>query len=152
MTRSEDAATAEDITILLAALYLELPSATQSALLGLSETGQAQESAWKAYDAWIRLANETANRLYRTPGVGYIATNLLEGFLRWQRMVDALSCAFFETLWPALRLPTAVEVQRLRVDIRTLRDELRTMLKIAPEAEASAMKKFLEPQENGLYK
>ena len=53
-----------------ATALFDLPAAAaQSLLLGADRQGREQRlsiAAWRAYDAWIWLVNETANQLYST--------------------------------------------------------------------------------------
>ena len=53
---------------------VELPFAAISGFLGRDREGSGeqdlQQAGWKAYDAWVRLLNESANGLYASPEVG----------------------------------------------------------------------------------
>ena len=83
------------------------------------------ETAWMAYDAVVGAANKATNRIYTNPGVGELLGTTIDLALRWQRFNAAVAGAFFSALWPAVGLPTANEVEAMRTDIRSMREELR---------------------------
>ncbi len=51
------------------------------------------------------------------------------------RVVDAVASAIFGNLWPAIGLPTALDMQALRADVKALREELRAVVTEAQEAD-----------------
>jgi hypothetical protein len=107
------------------AALLELPAAAFKRLLGGDNDREMYEAAWKAYDSTIGLTNDATNRLYTNETVGAIAGRTMEAIVGWQRFNNAVAGAFFAALWPAVGLPTATEVEGVRADIKTLREELR---------------------------
>jgi hypothetical protein len=110
---------------LLEAAVVEIPMALAKRTLTGDGERDLHEAGWRAYDAWVRLANEAANRLYANPAFGSIAGRSVDAMLRWQRLTGALSSSFFGSLWPSVGLPTAREVQAIRAELSALRDELR---------------------------
>lgn len=83
------------------------------------------EAAWQGYDAWVRLANASMDDLYRNPVFGDLLARSLDRWLRWQRLSQAMTGAFFAALWPAMGLPTAAAVQALHEDLHSLDTRLK---------------------------
>lgn len=115
----------EELTKFYEAVWIELPFAAGMRLAGQGDENGLREAGWKAYDAWIRLANEATNRVYSSPVVGSVSGRLMETALRAQRVGDALTSALFGNLWPAIGIPTASEIHALREEVAGLRDEIR---------------------------
>jgi hypothetical protein len=84
------------------------------------------ETAWKGYDATVRLTTAAIDNLYRTPLFGEVTGRALEGVLRWQWVSNAVAGAFFTGLWQAVGLPTATETRALRSEVQALREEIRS--------------------------
>jgi hypothetical protein len=106
------------------AALLELPITAVKRLASQADERQMYEAGWKAYDALVGLTNEATKSLYTNPRFGEIAGRSLDTFVRWQRFSNAVTGAFFSSLWPTVGLPTANEVEAVREDIRSLREEL----------------------------
>src|SRR5216683_374343 len=116
----------DELTKFYEAALLELPSAAVRRLFTGDDQGFS-EAGWKAYDSWVRLANETANQLYAHRAFGEVAGRAFETALGLQRLNDALAPAFFGTLWHALGLPTAGSVEALHDEAMALRQEHRAL-------------------------
>jgi hypothetical protein len=116
---------AEDLAGFYEATLLDLPIAAVQRLTGAADEKALSRAGWKAYDAWIRLANEFTNQIYANRTFAAAAGGAFETLLRAQRAGDALSSAFFGNLWPALGIPTVSQVNALRDEVIELRDELR---------------------------
>lgn len=119
----------DDFAKLFEAAWLELPTAAVKRLFaGNDQTAQGavSDAGWKAYDAWVRLANDASNRMYANPAFGAMTGRGIQAGLQVTRVVDAVASAVFGNLWPAIGLPTATDVQALRADVKALREELRT--------------------------
>jgi hypothetical protein len=86
---------------------------------------QLHELGWKAYDTVIGAANNATNRVFTSPTVGSVLGGAIDIMLRYQRFNAAVAGAFFSALWPAVGLPSAIELESLRSDVRAMRDELR---------------------------
>src|SRR5579864_4252867 len=117
---------ADELTKFYEAALLELPSAAIKRLFAGDEQGFS-EAGWKAYDSWVRLANETANQLYANRAFGEVAGRAFETALGLRRLNDALAPAFFGTLWHALGLPPASSVEVLHDELMALRREHRAL-------------------------
>lgn len=130
----KQSAMTEDLGKLFEAAWIDLPQATVKRLIAGEDQGAVSEAGWKAYDAWIRLANDASNRIYANPTFGAIAGRGMQAGLQVTRVVDAVASAIFGNLWPAIGLPTATDVQALRADVKALREELRTVREQASEA------------------
>jgi hypothetical protein len=83
-----------------------------------------RQAGWKAYDAWVKLVDESANGLYGSPEVGVSVGRSMDASLKWQRLGSAMTGAFFAALWPAVGLPSAAELTELRAEVGALRDDL----------------------------
>jgi hypothetical protein len=117
----------EDFGKLFEAAWFDLPSAAIKRLVSNEDEGGMRDAGWKAYDAWVRLANDASNRMYANPTFGSLAGRGIQTGLQVTRVVDAVASAIFGNLWPAIGLPTATDVQALRADVKALREELRTV-------------------------
>ncbi len=117
---------ADELTKFYEAALLELPFAAVRRLFA-GDDQVFSEAGWKAYDSWVRLANETANQLYANRAFGEVAGRAFETALGLQRLNDALAPAFFGTLWHALGLPTASSVEALHDETRALHQEHRAL-------------------------
>ncbi len=120
----------------LAEAMVELPFVSARRLIDPDGERKAQEAGWRAYDAWVRLLNAATDQLYGDAAFGASTGRSMESALRWQRMASAAAGAFFGALWPAVGLPTAVELTELRAEVRALRDELAGARLEAEEARA----------------
>jgi hypothetical protein len=117
----------DEITKLVGVLSVELPTAAAKSLLGNGDREALRQTGWKAYDAWISLANETANGLYSNRVFGEVVGRSIGAALRVQRVVDAAASAVFGNLWPAIGLPTESAVTALRDEVKALRSEVRAL-------------------------
>jgi len=119
--------TAEDLATVYKTLLLDLPVAATKWGLGIGRKQETTETAWKAYDASVRLTNTTVDTLYRAPLFGEIAARSLNVFLRGQQMRNTLAGVFFTGLWQSVGLPTATEVQAMRAEVQALREDVRAL-------------------------
>jgi hypothetical protein len=119
--------TAEDLATVYKTLLLDLPLAATKWGLGLGVQQETTETAWKAYDASVRLTSTTVDTLYRAPLFGDIAARSLNVFLRGQQMRNALAGVFFTGLWQSVGLPTSTDVQTMRAEVQGLRDDVRAL-------------------------
>ena len=97
----------EDLTTAYTALFIDLPLSGVKQSLGLAEEKETIETAWKAYDASVRLATAAIDNLYRTPLFGDVTARSLELFLQGRRLSSAFSGTVFTGLWNTVGLPTA---------------------------------------------
>lgn len=135
----------KDLSDFIDAIWLELPSALLQRASG-HDGDEAAKAAWKAYDAWIGLANEAANRLYENRAFAALTGRAMESALRAQEIGKAAAGAFFGNLWPALGLPTSNEIAALREEVTQLREQIaeKQMGQQPPSIHAKA-------HEDGLY-
>ncbi|HXZ88269.1 MAG TPA: hypothetical protein VEF07_06835 [Candidatus Binataceae bacterium] len=115
------------------AAWFDLPLAAAGRIAGSVDEKSLSEAGWKAYEAWVGLANEAANRLYANPAFGEATGRAFETALKLQRVGDALASAFFANLWPALGLPTQSQINALRDEVIALREQVAN----APSAQQS---------------
>ena len=115
----------ENAVIFYKTLFFDLPLAGAKWGLGIGEEKEATETAWKTYDASVRLATTIIDTSYRAPLFGEFTARSLDVVLRGQRLGTALAGVFFTGLWQAVGLPTASEVQALRTEVQALREDVR---------------------------
>ena len=76
---SKEIKVVNDIATFFEAALIELPAAAAKRLLSEEKDDKALYAAgWKAYDAFVRIANESANQLYANPAFGQMAAQTLE--------------------------------------------------------------------------
>ena len=129
---AERAQSSKDLLILYKALLIELPVTGSKAVLGVAKDNEVEEAAWKAYEAWVRLANRSTDALYQNPFFGDSLGRSLHGLLRMQRLTNAVSGALFAALRSVTGLPGASEVQAVRTELHDLRLELRGLIAALP--------------------
>ena len=106
----------------------EFPLAVQKWILGGKDGNQdLEDTALKAYHAWVNLANAGVDQLYQTRGFCELMTGSLNWLLQWQRLGRSLA----DTMIPGARAEMAnrtgaedpalvAMVQRLSRDVRQL--------------------------------
>ena len=127
MAQKEKVNGVESLGTFYASLLRDLPVAGARWGLGTGEQREVAEAAWNGYDAGVRLASAATDNLYRNPFFGDVLARSVEGFLRWQRVRNAVAGAFFTGLWRTVGLPSRDETEALREEVRALRDELRSV-------------------------
>jgi hypothetical protein len=68
-----------------------------------------------------------ANQLYANRALGEISGSMFEAASRIQGLGDAIVCAIYGNLWPALGLSTAGHMSAVRDEITCVRDEIRAL-------------------------
>jgi hypothetical protein len=63
---------AQELSKFYQAAWLDLPAEAAKRLLGAGNEKELRKAGWKAYDAWISLANELTNLLYANRIVGQL--------------------------------------------------------------------------------
>ena len=116
-----------DETLKLAqCLMPEPPTAKVRRVIAQSQIDrQVHEVAWNAYDTAVGAANYVINGLFTSPAVGNVLGGAIDTVLRWQRFNAAVAGAFFAALWPVVGLPSARDVEAIRIEVRSMREELR---------------------------
>ncbi len=124
---NNDSSFSDEILKLAQCLMPEPPTAKVKRMVTniTDKDRQAHEIAWKAYDTVVGAANSATNRIYSSPAVGNVLGGAIDIMLRWQRLNAAVAGAFFSALWPAVGLPSANEVEAIRSEVRSMREELR---------------------------
>lgn len=132
--------TMADVATLYKTLFFDLPLAGAKWGIGLDGEKETTETAWKAYDASVRLATTAIDNLYRSSLFSEAVSRTLTQALRWQRIGNAVSGTVLTGLWRTLGVPTAAEVQGLsdqvqaletrlahKKDVQTILEQLRTL-------------------------
>jgi len=122
---------------------IDLPAAATLRAFNREKENELYGAGWKAYEAATSVVTELTNYAYANRTIGRVGANLLERMLKTQRIADAVAGAFFAALWPSLGLPTADDIDSLRRDVKSLREEVRSTVydkssgAIAEEAESA---------------
>jgi hypothetical protein len=72
------------------------------------------------------MVTELTNRAYANRSIAKVGARMIENTMKTQRVMDAVAGAFFSALWPSVGLPTASDIEALRRDVKSLREEIRT--------------------------
>jgi len=104
---------------------IDLPAAVTLRTFKAETEGELYQVGWKAYEAATGIVSDLTNRAYANRSVAKVGVRILENGLRTQRVVDAVAGAFFSALWPSVGLPTASDIEALRRDVKSLREEVR---------------------------
>lgn len=115
---------AQELTKFFEAAWLDLPAEAGKILLGASDEKQLRKAGWKAYDAWVSLANELTNAVYSNPIIGGATGQVMELALRMRQIGGTMAAASLSNLWPSIGLPTHSEMTALRDELIALREEL----------------------------
>jgi hypothetical protein len=105
---------------------IDLPAAVTLRAFKAETDGEFRQAGWKAYEAATGIVTDLTNRAYANRSIARVGARLLENTMKTQRVVDAFAGAFFSALWPSLGLPMASDIEALRRDVKSLREEIRT--------------------------
>ncbi len=145
--KSNDSASSDEMLKLALCLMPEPPTAKVRRVIAESLIDrQAHEVAWTAYDTVVGAANDLTNRLFANPAVGNLLGGAIDIVLRWQRFNAAVAGAFFGTLWPAVDLPAATDIAAIRIELRSMREEL-----LDAVAERDAAKSLAAARKSSAY-
>ncbi len=144
---SNDYSFSDDILKLAQCEMPEPPSAmVQRAIAEGRFDRQVHEVAWTAYDTVVGAANDVSNKLFVSPAVGNVLGGAIDIVLRLQRFNAAVAGALFGGLWSAVDLPMAADVEALRIEVGSMREELRDAV-----AERDAAKSPAAARESSAY-
>jgi len=129
---------AQELTKFFEAAWLDLPAEAGKALLGAGDEKELRKAGWKAYDAWISLANEVTNEVYSNPIIGRVTGQVMESALRLRQIGGAIADASFSNLWPSIGLPTRTEMAAVRNELLALREELAAYAARVPVSDDTA--------------
>lgn len=145
--KSNDSASSDEMLKLALCLMPEPPTAKVRRVIAESLIDrQAHEVAWTAYDTVVGAANDLTNRLFANPAVGNVLGGAIDIVLRWQRFNAAVAGAFFGALWPAVDLPAATDIAAIRIELRSMREEL-----LDAVAERDAAKSLAAARKSSAY-
>jgi hypothetical protein len=116
-----------DITSLYQALVVVLQEVLRKASAAGSNREEVKAAAWKAYEAWVRAAHASIEKVMATPAVGDAAAAVLNTFLRAAQIGNSVVGSLFAPLWPMVGLTPLTETQALFDRIESLRREVRTL-------------------------
>jgi hypothetical protein len=116
-----------DIASLYQALGAELQEVLRKAFATGSDRDEVKATAWKAYEAWVRAAHVSIEKVVATPAVGDMAAAVLNTFLRVAQIGNSVVGSLFAPLWPMVGLTPLTETQALFDRIESLRREVRNL-------------------------
>jgi len=105
--------TMEDLLTAYKTFTVDLPLAGTRWAFGIGQEKDVTTTAWKGYDASIRVATATVDSFYRTPLFGTTVSSLANQMLRWQQLGNSATNLFSITLRQGAAIPTTAEVQVL---------------------------------------
>ena len=118
---------AGDIVSLYQALGAEVQEVLRKACAAGSDREEVKAAAWKAYEAWVRAAHASIEKVVATPAVGDAAAGVLNIFLRAAQIGNSVVGSLFAPLWPMVGLTPLTETQALFDRIESLRREVRNL-------------------------
>lgn len=128
----------EDLFILTRSVFIDLPLTEIQWQWGVGKKEAVTETAWKGYDAGVRLATAAIDNLYRLPLTAEVLNRAAPALLRWRRINNAVTGAVFTGLWQTVGLSTTAEtralreaVARLAADVRLQRQENEVLIGLA---------------------
>src|SRR5215475_11330723 len=124
MAEKKTIQTLEDLATAYKTLFFDLPLAGAKWGVGIGAEKETTETAWKAYDASVRLATTAIDSFYRSPLFSQAVSRTLTRALRWQRLGNAISATVLTGLWRTLGVPTTAQVQGLSDQVRVLETRL----------------------------
>jgi hypothetical protein len=110
----------DDFLLLTRSVFVDLPLAGIQWQWRVGKKKAVTETAWKGYDAGVRLATAAIDNLYRLPLTADVLNRAAPVLLRWQRINNAVTGAVFTGLWQAVGLPTTAETRALREAVARL--------------------------------
>lgn len=116
-----------DIVSLYQALGTELQEVLRKASASGSDREEVRAAAWKAYEAWVRAAHASIEKVVAMPAVGDAAAVVLNTFLRAAQIGNSVVGSIFAPLWPLVGLTPLTETQALFDRIESLRREVRNL-------------------------
>ncbi len=96
-----------DITSLYQALGAEVQEVLRKASAAGGDREELEAAAWKAYEAWVRAAHASIEKVVATPAVGDAAAVVLNTFLRAAQIGNSVVGSLFAPLWPLVGLTPA---------------------------------------------
>src|SRR5579864_101670 len=91
---------ARELGKFIQAFWWELPMAAANQMLGNHDETALQRAGWKAYDAFVSLANEATNDMYANPLVASLTGRMMERAMRVQHVASAATAGLFGNLLP----------------------------------------------------
>ena len=105
--------TMEDLFTAYKTLTVDLPLAGTRWAFGIGQERDVTTTAWKGYDASIRVATAAVDSLYRTPLFGTTVSSVANQMLRWQQLGTAATKLLSPNLLQGVNNQTTAEVQAL---------------------------------------
>lgn len=136
--------TMEDLLTAYKTFTVDLPLAGTRWAFGIGQEKDVTTTAWKGYDASIRLATAAVDSLYRTPLFGTAVSNVASQMLRWQQLGNSATNLLSTTLRrQGVAIPTTAEVQALTERVTRLEAKSsEPTQKIAPRVTLNRLRPF----------
>jgi hypothetical protein len=135
--------TMEDLFTAYKTLTVDLPLAGTRWAFGIGQEKDVTTTAWKGYDASIRVATAAVDSLYRTPLFGTTVSSVANQMLRWQQLGTSATNLMTTNLRQGVGIPTVAEVQTLMAREQTLKTHVQEPArKIPPRASINRLRPF----------
>jgi hypothetical protein len=105
--------TMEDLFTAYKTFTVDLPLAGTRWAFGIGQEKDVTTTAWKGYDASIRVATAAVDSLYRTPLFGTTVSSVANQMLRWQHLGTSATNLITTNLKQGVGIPATAEVQAL---------------------------------------
>jgi hypothetical protein len=129
---------ADDLLTLTKSVFVDLPLVRMRWGWGFGTEEAVTETAWRGYDAAVRLTTAAIDNLYRLPLYGAVMRSATPVFLRWQQVSNAMIGAAAAGLWQVVGLSTKAETRALQeavahlgAELRAQREESKTLVSLA---------------------
>lgn len=103
----------EDLLTAYKTFTVDLPLAGTRWAFGIGQEKDLATTAWKGYDASIRVATAAVDSIYRTPLFGTTVSNVANQMLRWQQLGNSATKLLSNNLQQGVGIPTPAAAQAL---------------------------------------
>lgn len=135
--------TMEDLLTAYKTFTVDLPLAGTRWAFGIGQEKDVTTTAWKGYDASIRLATAAVDSLYRTPLFGTTVSNVANQMLRWQQFGTSATKLLSINRSQGVGIPTTAAVQALAERVTQLEAKSsEPTQKIAPRVTLTRLRPF----------
>lgn len=135
--------TMEDLLTAYKTFTVDLPLAGTRWAFGLGQEKDMTTTAWKGYDASIRVATAAVDSLYRTPLFGTTVSTVANQVLRWQQLGTSATKLISTNLRQNVNIPITAEVQALTERVTILEAKSSEVApKTAPRVTLNRLRSF----------
>jgi hypothetical protein len=107
----------DDVLLSTKAWTVDVPLTTTQWAVGIGTEEVATSTAWRGYDATIRLLTGVVDAWYRTPSSALVFSWSMNAALGWQQLHKAATSMLFTGLRHGNGIPTAGSLQELQASM-----------------------------------